>query len=139
MVHRHDGPLAGVFGENLFKPLGLSFNVPVRVQRNDSRSLVSEGIYGFCQRIGQITCRWKRELRPPLDGELLSLVDPVDLEIGVLMISRNGDRGHRRVNPSSRLEPFSPFPILVSGIDKISRMDRESGMGGLLVGGPDDS
>ena len=43
------------------------------------------------------------------------------------------------MNPSSRFEPLSPFPVFVGSIDKIARMDRESGMRSLFVGRPDDA
>ena len=38
MVHGHDRPLAGVFREDLLKPLGLGLNLAVGVQRDDPRA-----------------------------------------------------------------------------------------------------
>ena len=43
------------------------------------------------------------------------------------------------MNPPSRFEPFSPFPVFVGSIDKIARMDRESGMRSFFVGRPDNA
>ncbi len=59
------------------------------------------------------------------------------LLLRILVISRCGDNGNRRVNEVPGLEPLTPLAVPVSYVDQVSRVQEEVSLGGFGIRRPD--